>query len=60
MINENQLSLPSFGTRWNRGEESITLGDNPVGHCFLFNSNEFFKIIHDCQTENVHYRQNFW
>ena len=64
MINQNQLSLLSFGNRWDKGGEGIIIGDNPAGHCFLlryiFNSNELFQIIHDCETKNVHHRQNLW
>ena len=62
MINQNHLSLLSFGKRWNTGGESIIIGDNIAGHCFLkvFNSNELFQIIHDCETEKVHHRPNFW
>ena len=62
MINQNQLSLMSFGKRWNTGGEGIIIGDNLAGHCFfkLFNSNELFEIIHDCVKKNVHHRQNVW
>ena len=35
MINQNQLSLLSFGTRCDTGIEDIIIGDNPAGHCFL-------------------------
>ena len=35
MINQNQLSLLSFGKRWDTGGEGIIIGDNPAGHCFL-------------------------
>ena len=61
MINQNHLSLLSFGKRWHTGGEGIIIGDNPAGHCFfnVFNSNKLFKIIHNYETENVHHRQNF-
>ena len=35
MINQNQLSLLSFGKRWDTGGEGITIRDNPAGDCFL-------------------------
>ena len=35
MINQNQLSLFSFGKKWDTGGEGITIGDNPAEHCFL-------------------------
>ena len=62
MVNENQLGLLYFGKRWDTGREGIIIGDNLAGHCFfkVFNSNELFQIIHDCETENVHHRQNVW
>ena len=62
MINQNQLSLLSFGRRWVTGGEGIIIGDNPAGHCFfkVFSSSEIFQIIHDCENENVHHRQNVW
>ena len=31
----NKLSLLSLGKRWYTGEESIIIGDNPAGQCFL-------------------------
>ena len=37
MSNQNQLNLLSFGERWHTGGESIIIGDNPDGHCFLLN-----------------------
>ena len=52
MIYQSQFNLLSFGKRWDTGGEG-----NPTGHCF--HSNEL-QIIHDCETENVHHRQNFW
>ena len=64
MINQNRLSLLSFGKRWDTRGEGIIIGDNSAGHCFLLRdlipANELFQIIHDCGTENVHHRQNFW
>ena len=41
MINHDQLSLLSFGKRWDTGGEGIIIGDNPAGQCFFkaFNSN---------------------
>ena len=62
MINQNQLSLLSFGKWWDTGGGGIIIGDNPAVHSFfkLFNSNELFQIIHDCKNENVHHRQNVW
>ena len=35
MINQNQLNLLSFGKRWHTGGDSIIIGDNPDGRCFL-------------------------
>ena len=35
MINQNQLSLLSFGKRWDTGGEGIIIGDNPAGQCFF-------------------------
>ena len=63
MINQNQLSLLSFGTRCDTGIEDIIIGDNPAGHCFLLRDLmpiNFFQKVHDCEAENVHHRQNFW
>ena len=62
MINQNQLSLLSFGKRWDTGGEGIIIGDNPAGQCFfkVFNSNEKFQIVHDCENENVHHNENVW
>ena len=51
IINQNHLRLLSFGKMWDTGGEGT--GDNPA------RLNEFFQIIHDCETENVHNRQNF-
>ena len=34
MVNQNQLSLLSFGKRWHAGGEGIIIGDNPAVHCF--------------------------
>ena len=59
MINQNQLSLLSFGKRWDRGGEGIIIGDNPLFSIEEFNFNALFQIIHDCETENVHHGQNF-
>ena len=49
MINQNQLSLLSFGKRWDTGAEGIIIGYNPIGHCFfrVSNSNELFQITQD-------------
>ena len=62
MINQNLLSLLSFGKRCDTGREGIIIRDNPAEHCFfkVFNSNELFQIIHDCENEKVHHRQNVW
>ena len=35
MINQNQLSLLSFGKRCDTGGEGIIIGHNPARHCFL-------------------------
>ena len=36
MINQNHLSLLSFGKRWwDTGGEGIIIGDNPAGHVFF-------------------------
>ena len=35
MINQNQLSLLSFGKRCDTGREGIVIGNNPAGQCFL-------------------------
>ena len=35
IISQNQLSLLSFGKRWDTGGEGIIAGDNHAGHCFL-------------------------
>ena len=32
MINQNQLSLLSFGKRWDTGGEGIIIRDNSAGH----------------------------
>ena len=52
MINQNQLNLLSFGKRWDTGGEGIFIGGNPAEHLFfkVFNSNELFQIIHDCEN----------
>ena len=55
MINQNQLSLLSFGKRWDTGGEGIIIGDNPLLSIKEVNFNELFQIIHDCETENVHH-----
>ena len=46
MINQNQLSLSSFGKMWHTGGEGIIISDNPAGHCFLLRNliqMNFFK-----------------
>ena len=35
MINQNQLSLLSFGKKWHTGREGIIIGDNPAGYRFF-------------------------
>ena len=48
MINQNRLILLSFGKRGHLGEESIILGDNPAGHCFVLRDlipMKFFKYV---------------
>ena len=35
MINQNQLSLLSFGKGWDTGAEGIIIGDNPARNCFF-------------------------
>ena len=44
MINQNHLSLLSFGNRWDTGGQSIS--DNQAGRCFLLSYSipmNFFK-----------------
>ena len=35
MINQNELSLLSFGKRWDTGEEGVIIEDDPAGYSFL-------------------------
>ena len=59
MINQNQFSLLPFGRIWDERGEDIIIGDNPLFPIKGFNSNELFQIFDDCETKNVHHRQNF-